>query len=714
MATTLRGPVIALDPSTITVDQIKSARFTTTFRGYDASEVKLHLDAVAAAYQQRLNTETELRAIVNSMGPVAPVVLEAPFIAGVRTVDLRTKGVVIVDAERALAPEAETVGPEADLLADARREVEEILAAARNEANALVARANDDAARIILRARAESRGRPSADGNAVVEAALTDSHGDPALAREQARMMIEEAKNVRERILTDLSKRRRVAHVQLEQMRVAREKLVESLREARRLVDDASRDLSTVEVEARIAADAAGRRVNSEPLPSAAELEMELLATRHLVTDNDTPVEEAATAETAGSVEAIDVTASTDAVETEAEYVIIEAERIVTDAATETEAHAELAPAATEPDAEHAVTDTEAELALVATEPDAEHAVTDAEHAVTDTDVVVVVDLTAAEAASDLPNEDATRPQPDTPRGKPNVEELFARLRREREEAAQAARVTLGSSVDVEERSAIVIDLTSYSANVSGQMTEAASESDTKSSKKRGKKQAAAPTAGAQTAPPITDRIINLNDAESSPQSTDSRASAVSPVSVVEQARRSDAELDHETQLGYVLGPLREQMVRSIKRVLQDEQSVVLAALRTSRARTELDRLVGTTEEHPQKFYAVIEPALARAFRAGVDRQGIANDELGIEIGIAEGPAVHIEAITVSRAIVEVLRVDLRSELERVAAPEADASKLITSMSNHYRAWNTDRLAELVEPSLRTVYHAGTSATKRS
>ncbi len=714
MATTLRGPVIALDPSTITVDQIKSARFTTTFRGYDASEVKLHLDAVAAAYQQRLDTETELRAIVNSMGPVAPVVQEAPFIAGVRTVDLRTNGVVIVDAERALAPEAETVGPEADLLADARREVEEILAAARNEANALVARANDDAARIILRARAESRGRPSADGNAVVEAALTDSHGDPALAREQARMMIEEAKNVRERILTDLSKRRRVAHVQLEQMRVAREKLVESLREARRLVDDASRDLSTVEVEARIAADAAGRRVNSEPLPSAAELEMELLATRHLVTDNDTPVE-AATAETAGSVEAIDVTATTDAVETEADLVIIEAERIVTDAEAETEAHAEPALVATEPDAELAVTDSEPETELVATETqaelavtDAEHAVPDAEHAITDTDVVVVVDLTAADSASDLPDQDATRPQPDTPRGKPNVEELFARLRREREEAAQAARVTLGSSVDVEERSATVIDLTSYSANVSGQMTEAASESDTKSSKKRGKRQATTPTVGAQTAAPITDRIINLSDAESSPQSTDSSTS------VVEQAHRSDAELDHETQLAYVLGPLREQMVRSIKRVLQDEQSVVLAALRTSRARTELDRLVGTTEEHPQKFYAVIEPALARAFRAGVDRQGIANDELGIEIGIAEGPAVHVEAITVSRAIVEVLRVDLRSELERVAAPEADASKLITSMSNHYRAWNTDRLAELVEPSLRTVYHAGTSATKRS
>ena len=69
-----------------------------------------------------------------------------------------------------------------------------------------------------------------------MEAAFAETPSDPALAKEQARLMISEAKAVRERILTDLAKRRKSAHIQLEQLRVAREKLLESLRDARRVV----------------------------------------------------------------------------------------------------------------------------------------------------------------------------------------------------------------------------------------------------------------------------------------------------------------------------------------------------------------------------------------------------------------------------------------------------------------------------------------------
>ena len=670
MATTLRGPVIARDPSTITVDQIKSARFTTTFRGYDAGEVKLHLDAVAAAFRQRLETETELRAIIN--GTQSPAE-EPPFVAGVRTIDMRTEGVVIVDAERASTSDDETVAAEADLLADARRGAEEILAAARNEANALVARANDDAARIILRARAESRGRPTADGNAVVEAALNDSNGDPLLAREQARMMIEEAKVVRERILTDLSKRRRVAHVQLEQMRVAREKLVESLREARRLVDDASRDLSTADVEARIAADAAGRRVNSEPLPTAAELEMDLLASRYLVS----------------SVHSGDLIPAP-----------------VIDGIACVDAEVEVVDAGT-------VADAVVPIEVILPDFGTAGAADATDEALLGAEIVRIVDLTATETAGSEHESAEADAQTGAQRLKPNVEELFARLRREREEAAQAARATLGSPVLLQEQSATVIDLNAYSGTTTT-ADERADPRGAKSSKKRGKNKSAtsATSEPAETAPsnvlPDADRVINLSDSQHS----------ASTLSGSEQAQRADAELDHETQLAYVLGPLREQMVRSVKRVLQDEQSVVLTALRTSRTRNDLDQLVGTTEVHPQKFYAVVEPALLRAFRAGVDRQGVAREDLGIDlsddIGIAEDPAVHAETIGVSRAIVDVLRSQLGNELDRVASPEADSSMLISLMSNHYRAWNTERLAELVEPALRTVYRAGTSATTSS
>jgi DivIVA domain-containing protein len=784
MATTLRGPVLVLDPSTITVEQIKSARFTTTFRGYDAAEVKQHLDTVAQAYQLMLNTEAELRAHIN--GEALP---EAnPFVAGVRTVDLRsvdtradlrtvdlrTDGVVIVDAERAETSESQEITPEVtenELLTNARREAEEMLSAARNEANALVAKANDEAARIILRARAESRGRSSsADGMAVVEAALNDSQGDPTLAREQARMMIEEAKVVRERILTDLSKRRRVAHVQLEQMRVAREKLVESLREAKRRVDDASRDLSTAEVEARIAADAAGRRVNSEPLPTAAELEMELLNTRHL----DSPlqaqsnppaaVEAPVVVESVGEAPVVEdvVVEAPVVVESVVEAPVVESvveapvvEDVVVEAPVVVESVVEApvvesvveapvvedvvveAPVVEDVVVEDVVFEVPVVEDVVVVDvvieaPVVEDVVVEApvvddavveEPVVADTSVVeaLVVEALVVEApvAEDVAYvayvaDEVTEPVVDTPAAevpvaaaKPNVEELFARLRREREEAAQAARKTLGTEPVEHATPATVIDLTTYESGVISDdgLTTSESAKPAKSTKKRKAK---------------TDRVIHLLDSDGpagvpdvdafNPDRDDDFAPVLRPRAAsgsIAAASHAASEVSEETQLAYVLGPLREQLVRSIKRVLQDEQSNVLSVLRTSRTRIDLDRLVGDSQEHPQRFYAVVEPAFGRAFRAGVDRQ---DGALISDIGVIEGPTIHVESTSVCRSIVDALRSDLRTELELGSAPEYDTSTLINTVSSHYRTWNTERLSELVEPALRAVYAAGVAA----
>jgi DivIVA domain-containing protein len=755
MATTLRGPVLVLDPSTITVEQIKSARFTTTFRGYDAAEVKQHLDTVAQAYQLMLNTEAELRAHIN--GEALP---EAnPFVAGVRTVDLRsvdtradlrtvdlrTDGVVIVDAERAETSESQEITPEVtenELLTNARREAEEMLSAARNEANALVAKANDEAARIILRARAESRGRSSsADGMAVVEAALNDSQGDPTLAREQARMMIEEAKVVRERILTDLSKRRRVAHVQLEQMRVAREKLVESLREAKRRVDDASRDLSTAEVEARIAADAAGRRVNSEPLPTAAELEMELLNTRHLDSPLQAQSNPPAAVEAPVVVESVVEAPVVEDVVVEAPVVV---ESVVEAPVVESVVEAPVvedvvveAPVVEDVVVEDVVFEVPVVEDVVVVDvvieaPVVEDVVVEApvvddavveEPVVADTSVVeaLVVEALVVEApvAEDVAYvayvaDEVTEPVVDTPAAevpvaaaKPNVEELFARLRREREEAAQAARKTLGTEPVEHATPATVIDLTTYESGVISDdgLTTSESAKPAKSTKKRKAK---------------TDRVIHLLDSDGpagvpdvdafNPDRDDDFAPVLRPRAAsgsIAAASHAASEVSEETQLAYVLGPLREQLVRSIKRVLQDEQSNVLSVLRTSRTRIDLDRLVGDSQEHPQRFYAVVEPAFGRAFRAGVDRQ---DGALISDIGVIEGPTIHVESTSVCRSIVDALRSDLRTELELGSAPEYDTSTLINTVSSHYRTWNTERLSELVEPALRAVYAAGVAA----
>ncbi len=723
MATTLRGPVLVLDPATITVDQIKTVRFATTFRGYDPAEVKLHLDSVATAYQMMLDTEADLRARLNGEEPPGEV---NPFVSGVRTVDLRsvgmrtvdlrTDGVVIVDAERAEVDRGidgvegadgidHAISPtEADLLTDARRGAEEILVAARNEANALVAKANDEAARIILRARAESRGRAtSADGMAVVEAALNDSQGDPALAREQARMMIEEAKVVRERILADLSKRRRVAHVQLEQMRVAREKLVESLREAKRRVDEASRDLSTAEVEARIAADAAGRKVNSEPLPSAAELEIELLSTRHL--DSPLPRQSVEPLVVDDVVVVEDVVVEDVVVEDV--VVMVDDVVVVEDVVVEDVVVEDLVVDAFVEDVVVVVDDV-----VVVEDVVVDVVVEDVVVEDVVVDVVVVKDVVVAGgAASEVVVEATVETAPveaiENVVGKPNVEELFARLRREREEAAEAARKTLGTKAVERDTPARVIDLTTYESGAN-----ATEPADAKPGKAKKRSRTKAETVGAVSIEGSGDRTIHLLDTDDAHLDEE-----FAPVLRPKVKAASVEAAEPETQLTYVLGSLREQLVRSIKRVMQDEQSIVLSALRTSsnaRSQADLDRLVGDAQEHPQKFYVVLEPALGRAFRAGVDRQGGALADIGSGIDVVEGPTVHVESITVARTIVDVLRNDLRAEFERVSSPEADSSLLINSVSSRYRAWTTDRISELVEPALRTAYLAGTSARTSS
>ena len=51
----------AVDPTKINAERIRSARFATTFRGYDTAEVRSHLDRVADAYEALLVSESLLR-----------------------------------------------------------------------------------------------------------------------------------------------------------------------------------------------------------------------------------------------------------------------------------------------------------------------------------------------------------------------------------------------------------------------------------------------------------------------------------------------------------------------------------------------------------------------------------------------------------------------------------------------------------------------------
>ncbi|HEX9968575.1 MAG TPA: hypothetical protein VGB03_00425, partial [Acidimicrobiales bacterium] len=76
----------------------------------------------------------------------------------------------------------------------------------------------------------------------------------------------EEAQASRTKILTDLARRRKLAHTQVEQLRAGRERLLEAYRLVRSTLDEVTDELVRAEAEARAAAEAAARRLTDEPV----------------------------------------------------------------------------------------------------------------------------------------------------------------------------------------------------------------------------------------------------------------------------------------------------------------------------------------------------------------------------------------------------------------------------------------------------------------
>ena len=88
--------------------------------------------------------------------------------------------------------------------------------------------------------------------------------------------MVDEALLVRARVLEDLARKRTASRVQLERLQAGRERLIDSYAIVQRTLDEANEELRTALTSAKIAADAAARRVEAEPLPSPSELEREV------------------------------------------------------------------------------------------------------------------------------------------------------------------------------------------------------------------------------------------------------------------------------------------------------------------------------------------------------------------------------------------------------------------------------------------------------
>lgn len=266
----------------------------------ELASVKERLEAKPAAPAAGELDETAIAAAVGE--EMASVIRTARAVAE----DLRAKATA--DSERILG----TARTDADdIMRRARTEAEEAVTGARAEATQSLESARAEAARTIEQAKEEAdrllqvarteaertrdeatqlyaarieeanrkMGEATADAErhaaeirakatVEVEAILAKASAEAASMRSEAdcerRVSLEQAEAARERILSDLARRRRVATVQIEQLRAGRERLLVSYSIVRRTLEEVSEEFRRADAEARAAAEEVGRRLAAE------------------------------------------------------------------------------------------------------------------------------------------------------------------------------------------------------------------------------------------------------------------------------------------------------------------------------------------------------------------------------------------------------------------------------------------------------------------
>ena len=147
-----------------------------------------------------------------------------------------------------------------------------VAAALGDEATRVLQSASDAARERIERAEAEHHdivGKAQATAAVIVEE-----------AREQGRDMVFEARDVRERILADLARKRHEHRIEVEQLRVIHDRFSEALSICRQGLDGWMEELAQTEPQAVVAAERAGQRLGAVPEPTIAEIEAEIEAAR--------------------------------------------------------------------------------------------------------------------------------------------------------------------------------------------------------------------------------------------------------------------------------------------------------------------------------------------------------------------------------------------------------------------------------------------------
>ena len=211
MAASLSRP----DPSSPA--SVAEAGFSTSRRGFNQDEVRAFLTSVGAELGRLQERERQLEA------------------------ELRT-----ATQDVAPAPELD----EETVAAILGEETLRVLQTARESASQIKIRAEEAAAKVIADANDEiNRLRQEAEVEAARKRhdASSDAEAEVALAKQQGREMVNEARAYRERVLADLERRTKLARQQIEELVHGRDRLLQVFERARLVAVDVTSELQSID-----------------------------------------------------------------------------------------------------------------------------------------------------------------------------------------------------------------------------------------------------------------------------------------------------------------------------------------------------------------------------------------------------------------------------------------------------------------------------------
>ena len=168
-------------------------------------------------------------------------------------------------------------------------------------------------------------------------------------------------------------------------------------------------------------------------------------------------------------------------------------------------------------------------------------------------------------------------------------------------------------------------------------------------------------------------------------------------------ARDEVADESARARRDELLEPVEADLVRSLKRALQDEQNEVLDNLRRQR-RPSATAVLPDAAVQGERYRAVVGPVLQRAAYAGAEFAA-GTEDYGL---VADAPADELV-----EGLIADLLAPLRQRLERVIEEGTEAEDALTvgdGVSAAYRQWKTEQVERIAQHAAVAAFAAGALA----